>query len=282
MSAEIPGVLLDNIRLYARPFAQYSPTIITRFPLGKEPLFPFEMGSDRGLGVLLLCAALYRPGAETRAANLIAGLYSRMGNDIFRLNRISFEKLQGELMKLPMAPDVEEQKRIPGILRSVCDFFFKTGSLGEWMAFANNWEALVAELSAEIFWMGKHSKWHTKSRYFFWLTSFQTDFAVNFPQALGFRWPVGEGHLRFRRNFPPVGRKPEKYASSKPELQTEFFILGCKIFPEEPWKLFQPLDAYLRPELEHEYLCRKLQGSCHSCPLVKSCPAAKYFNAFMY
>ena len=181
-------------------------------------------------------------------------------------------------MKLSLAPDLEEQKRIPGILRSVCDFFYKTGRLGKWMSSKNDWEGLVSELSAEIFWMGKHSKSRIKSRYFFWLTSFQSDFSGRFPQALHFAWPVGEGHSRFRHNVlrPDAARS----VSLTPQTQSAFFKnLGEELFPEEPWKLFQPLDAYLRPEKEHEYLCRKIQGGCHSCPLVKLCPAAKYFTS---
>ncbi len=277
MNMVFPKSLLDNIRLYAEPFTHHPPSIITRFSGDKDSLFPFEMDSDRGLGILLLCAALYRPGAETRAANIIAGLYSRMGNDIFKLNRIPFEKLQAELAGLPLAPDMEEQKRIPGILRSVCDFFYKAGSLQKWMVSTKDWERQTSELSAEIFWMGKHSKSRIKSRYFLWLTSFQADFSVRFPQALQFAWPVGEGHLRFRRNF--LASRTHRSASA-PEMQANFFTnLGREIFSEEPWKLFQPLDAYLRPEKEHEYLCRKVQKNCDSCPLVKSCPAAKYFIA---
>ena len=279
MNLPVAENLLNAFRLYAVPFVGHPPAIITRFPGGKDPMFPFEIGSDRGLGVLLLCAALYRPGAETRAANIIAGLYGRMGNGIFKLNRIPFETLQSELASLPIAPDAGEQKRIPGILRSACDFFYKAGSLWRWMASAKDWESLVLELSEAIYWMGKHSKWRIKSRYFFWLASFQTDFAVRFPQTGNFLWPVGEGHSRFRRNLLPS--KGGYAFASTPESQMRFFFkLGVEFFPGEPWKLFQPLDAYLRPEKEHEYLCRKVQGSCHLCPLQKLCPAAVYLNTF--
>ncbi len=229
------------------------------------------------MGILLLCAALYRPGAENRASQVITGLYARLGNDIFKLNRIPFEVLQNALSDLPIAPDHEEQKRIPGILRSVCDFFYEAGSLEKWLASAQDWETRVQQMSESIYWMGRHSRWRTKSRYFLWLASFQSGFASRFPQSAGFSWPIGEGHARFYRD---ILRAETKGAPGfSPEERLRFFAaVGKDVFPSEPWKLFGVLDGYLRPEKEHEYLCRKLQGGCKPCPLVKRCPAARYFG----
>jgi hypothetical protein len=277
VSVPIPGDVLSHLRLYAAPFANHPPVIITRFPGGKEPRFPFDIGSDRGLGVLLLYASLYRPGAESRAARILAGLYANLGNDIFKLNRVPFEILQMALKNLPIAPDEMEQKRIPGILRSVCDFFYHAGSLGKLLDSSGNWETIVRELSEGIYWMGKHSPWRTKSRYFLWLASFQPGFAERFPQAARFSWPVGDGHTRFYYNIVrPVARlAPE----STPETRLQIFTeLGRDAFPGKPWRLFQPLDAYLRMEKEHEYLCRKIQGGCQPCALAKLCPAAGNFG----
>jgi hypothetical protein len=70
---------------YAAPFEKHPPEILAGFAQGA---FPFEAGSDRGLGILLLSAAVYRPGGEAAAARLITGLYLRFKNDIFKLNRI--------------------------------------------------------------------------------------------------------------------------------------------------------------------------------------------------
>jgi hypothetical protein len=277
VSSPIPGDTLSRLRLYAAPFAKHPPAIVTRFPGGKEPQFPFDIGSDRGLGILLLYASLYRPGAESRAARILAGLYAGLGNDIFKLNRIPFETLQTALKDLPVAPDEMEQKRIPGILRSVCDFFYRAGSLVKRLDASGNWETIVRELSEGIYWMGKHSPWRMKSRYFLWLASFQPGFAERFPQAARFSWPVGDGHGRFYYNIirPGLRQTPE----STPETRLRVFMeLGRDAFLKEPWRLFQPLDAYLRREREHEYLCRKIQGGCQTCALAKPCPAAGNFG----
>ena len=180
--------LLESFRLYAAPFSQSPPLITTRFKEGANPLFTFTLDSDRGLGILLLCASLYKPGGETTAHEMIAKLYERFGNDIFKLNRLPFEKLQ----KAVEGGEGEDQKRIPAILRSVCDFFYRTGSLNRWLESQKDWEPGVVELSSEIYWMGRYSQLRTKSRYFFLLASFQSGFAEKFPSAAEFQWPVGE------------------------------------------------------------------------------------------
>lgn len=277
MSVPIPGNVLSHLRLYASPFANHPPVIVASFPGGKEPQFPFDIGSDRGLGVLLLYASLYRPGAESRAARILVGLYTGLGNDIFRLNRVPFEILQAVLKDLPIAPDDMEQKRIPGILRSVCDFFYRTGSLRNRLDSSEDWETIVRELSEGIYCMGKQSVWRTKSRYFLWLASFQPGFAERFPQAVRFSWPVGDGHARFFYNI--IRQRARQAPESTPEARLRVFTeLGREAFPVEPWRLFQPLDAYLRMEKEHEYLCRKIQGGCQICALAKLCPAAGNFG----
>lgn len=271
MNALVSPNLLENLRAYSKPFNEHPPVIVTRFEGGANPLFPFTIDSDRGLGVLLLCAALYRPGGEAGAGRTVSALYEQLGNDVFKLNRLPVEILQKAV-----GSDGEEQKRIPGILRSVCDFFYKTGSLSQWLASDTDWEKCVNELAAEIYWMGRHSQLRTKSRYFFWLASFQPEFVNRFPQAMRFCWPVGEGHLRLYHN---ILSPKTKQSLANPEKRLHVFSeITREIFPDAPWTGFQPMDAYLRPEKEHEYLCRKVQGGCNPCPLRKFCPAAKFFT----
>ena len=276
MNAPVPAGLVSSIRLYAEPFAKHPPAIFSCFPGGGDPLFPFEPGSDRGLGILLLCASLHRPGGEARVARSIAKLYMELGNDIFKLNRIPFEDVRAVLMNGASPVEAEGQKQIPGILRSVCDFFYKVGSLGDWLSSASDWETRVREMSEGIYWMGKLSRWRTKPRYFLWLASFQPGFAARFPQACDFFWPAGEGHARFYHDIlSPAAKKP---LATDAETRLRYFTeVGRQIFPLEPWKLFQPLDAYLRPEKE-EYLCREIQGGCRSCSLKTVCPAARHFG----
>lgn len=264
----------EALRRYAAAFEAHPPEILAALS-GPEQVFPFEAGSDRGLGILLLCASLYRPGAEADNARLIVSLFERFGSDVFRLNRIPFEDLRDAVESSGAISDAAERARVPGILRSVCDFFYRVGPLGPWLANAPDWEMRVMELCGEIYWMGRHSQMKNKARYFLWLAAG----TGRYPQAMDFAWPVGEGHLRFYMDFlrapgPRWGAaRPPSFDASR-RLQT-FQALAKETFPEEPWKLFAPLDAYLRRGGVLQLRCRTVQGGCRSCPLASACPAAQ-------
>jgi hypothetical protein len=265
---------LRKLRQYAEPFAAWQPPIFEFFPGGKSPLFPFLPESDRGLGMLLFQAALYRPGAENWSAQVLAGLYRVLGTDLFKVNRLPFAVLQKALTGLPRWPDPEEQRRVPGILRSVCDFFYGAGGLGKWLESSADWETRARELGEGIFWMGKRSRLRTKARYFFWLASFQGGFAERFPQAQPFLWPVAEGHLRL---YHGVLRPRARKSFSNPEEKLRWFhALGNELFPRQGWRLYQPLQAHLRPDPEHGFQCRAF-GGCRPCALAAICPAANQF-----
>jgi hypothetical protein len=276
-----PAALTDALRRYAAPFESHPPEIFAYFPNSTEPLFPFEASSDKGLGVLLLSAALYRPGGEAAAAHIIAGLYRAFKNDIFKLNRIPFESLKAEVEALGVIADEAERTRVPGILRSVCDFFYRVGPLGPWLQNAPDWEMRVMELCGEIYWMGRHSVMKNKARYFLWMAA--NAFASAGEQSKDFAWPVGEGHLRFYMDFvKPAWKKGSTSSGSAAGFDAEkrlktFQALALSVFPEAPWKLFGPLDAYLRRGGALQYRCRTVQGGCRQCPLASGCPASAAF-----
>ena len=267
----------EALRRYAAAFENHPPEILASF----AEVFPFEPSSDKGLGILLLSAAVYRPGAEAAAARLIVGLYRRFKNDIFKLNRIPFESLKEEVEALGVIADISERARVPGILRSVCDFFYRIGPLGPWLNNAPDWEMRVMELCGEIYWMGRHSVMKNKARYFLWLAARASQ------SGRDFAWPVGEGHLRFYVDFlKPAWKKPGAGTSSgsggiagfdaSKRLKT-FQELARTVFPEAPSKLFAPLDAYLRRGGSLQYRCRTVQGGCRPCPLAPGCPASAHF-----
>jgi len=276
VNAAVPPAQSTALRKYAAAFASQRPPIFDFFPGGSRASFPFGIDSDRGLGILLLFAALYRPGQEVRAAEIVGGLFKSLGLEVFKMNRIPVARVRVALDGGQFS-DPEEQQRVPGILRSVCDFFFHTGSLGKWLSAATDWEDCAKEISERIFWMGKRSRLRTKARYFLWLTTFLENFRNRFPVARDFAWPVLEGHARL---FHLVLRPRAKAAWSSPEGKLKWFSqCGREIFPQEPWRLFQPLKSYLYPVSEREYLCRKVQGGCRPCPLASLCPASKHLIA---
>ena len=273
MNSEFSAELISRLRKYADPFVAHPPSIISHFSGGAEPYFPFEIGSDKGLGVLLLNAALYAPGDEIRSAELISGLYSRMGDRIFKLNRIPFEELRKNLSGLPAPSDLEGRKRVPGILRSVCDFFYRTGSLGNWLKGDGDWEGKVLNLSGDVFWMGKTSRLRTKARYFLWLTTFQSDFNSKYAVGENFNWPISAGHARFRLDF--MRTRGKNFTENTPEYRLQFFTkLARETFPSAPWRLFLPLSSYLKPGKTLGFECRRIQGGCPSCSLAMLCPSS--------
>jgi hypothetical protein len=275
---ETTPAVIAKIRLYAEAFDKRPPPILAHFPGGADPVFPFAADSDRGLGILLFAAALHHPGGEAAVARLLAGLYRAHGNDIFKLNRLPFEPLRDQVNALAAegrGMNEEARDRIPGILRSACDFFYRVGALGPWLASASDWEIRAGELCNEIYWMGAHSRARTKARLFFWLACQVPGFGARHSQAAAFEWPISDGHMRFwidilKPGRTAGGRTPE-------ERVTAFAAFARTVFPGAPWRLFQPLDNFLRRDGAGGYVCRNVQGGCRPCPLSALCPAAANF-----
>lgn len=256
------------------------PPVLARFgnPAdGADRVFPFAPDSDRGLAVLLFAAALYRPGGAALAARVLAGLYQRYDTGLFKLNRLPFEPLRDAVAELAPRLEPEERDRIPGILRSVCDFFYRVGPLGPWLASAPDWETRAGELCHEIYRMGAQSRTRTKARHFLWLACQAPGFGARHPQALGFDWPTGEGHMRFLFD---VVRPPRGFRVPAPEERpAAFAALARAAFPEAPWRLHAPLEAFLRREGSGDFACRAAQGGCRPCALAPHCPASARFLA---
>jgi hypothetical protein len=297
VKVEASSAQIESLRRYAEPFDRVSPPLFALFPSPIPDrggsLFPFEADSDRGLGALLLASALYRPGGEAVAAHVIAALFRKFGNDIFKLNRIPFDAVRETVDAALEAWSAEasagtvhgvrlddaERARIPGILRSVCDFFYRVGPLGAWLDAAPDWETRTGELCNEIYWMGLRSRTRAKARMFFWSITQLPDFAARHPEwmrhAAAFQWPVTDGHMRYWIDILKPGRTAG--ARSPEERQTAFAALGQKAFPDAPWRLFLPLESFLRSGGAASYACRAVQGGCRPCPLASDCPAAGHF-----
>lgn len=354
MSIELSAAIRDRVRAYAGPFEAHPPAILSLFSgrteagTSDDGFFPFPADSDRGLGILLLTASLFRPGRPASGAGdpgsghggpssgpdevrpvagaadaghvhpgqepepvgrgvwdegrpvghgygadearVIAGLYHQYGTDIFRLNRLPFEALRGRTEALAAHWDVAERARIPGILRSVCDFFYRVGPLVSWMA-AADWEQRAGEIAQEIYWMGARSPTRTKARLFFWLACGIPGFGHRDDmraRARDFAWPTSDGHLRVVYDILGPARMAggPSAVASRPSLGVfrgagtrgeAFAALARALFPEAPWRLYQPFEAFLKPERGGSFRCRTVQGGCRPCALAPVCPAARNF-----
>jgi hypothetical protein len=277
--------LLDRIRAYILEFKDSRPAFFENFQGGSDPIFPLEVHSERGVGMLLYFCALYQGIGEGRLSRVLAYLWKQYDKDLFRLGRLPFLDLQDRMKALTDLHDWPLWSKSPGILRSVADFFYRHGGLLAWVHAQGDAEKCITTLSEEIFLMGKTSLFRSKARYFLWMVT-RIDGAR--PERFWTpetRLPLTLGHGRFIREFGPLkGRKAVPW--TRPEEKLDFFHRFHRLLnPDAPWLVFPALDAFMRPQAgprketekaAPEWLCRKVLGGCVRCPLAPECPGRDF------
>lgn len=265
--------LLEKIRAYASDFAGIKPTVLEYFEGGSKEIFPLKAESDRGSAMLLIYCALRQNISEELLMGFLAHLWKEYGPDILRLNHLGFAELQGRVDAFPGLREWSLRSKVPGILRSACDFFFRRGRLGQWLRNTRDGEECVRILSEEIFMMGKTSEFRYKPRRFLWLMTrlpgaepetFWTEDTLLCPTA---------GHSRLLRELGPLkGRRiPWTTPAEKIAYHNRFHHL---VAPGRTYLVAAGFDAYLEPHPEEKWQCRKLLGGCANCVLVSDCPGS--------
>lgn len=267
---------LGNLRAYVEAFRGRAPSPFAWFEGGTQARFPFPPGSDRGAALLLSFCALYQGISEAKLMALLARLWGEYGTDFLRLNKLGFEGLQASIEGDRGLGNWAIRKQAPGILRSVCDFFFRHGSPVAWVRGVADGEECVRILCEEIFLMGKTSLFKSKARYFVWLL---TQLPDAHPQSFwteGTLLPITTGHMRFLREFGPLQERksvPWRGPEEKLDYLNRFFRL---LSPQAPWSVYLPLDAYLKAldpkQTPPRWECRDALGGCLQCPLAPLCP----------
>jgi hypothetical protein len=278
---------IENIRAYVLGFQNVRPPVFRWFQGGAEPVFPWAPQSDRGTAMLLFFCALYQNIREEKLIRFLAYLWKEYDKDVFRLNKVPFAELQERVQRLTDLSDWVLWSKVPGVLRSVCDFFFRHGRLLPWVQVLGDGEKAIEILSDEIFMMGKTSVFKSKPRYFLWLlTQMEGVKAESFwgPKT---RLPITPGQMRLLREFGPLkNRKRAPWSTPEEKLGycNRFFRF---LVPERPWSVYTALDAYLKPNgfsrpsaspqnpdsrEERKWLCRDVLGGCLQCALVANCP----------
>jgi hypothetical protein len=294
---------IEKIRAYVSDFRSARPPVFEWFQGGRDPLFPYAPESDRGTALLLCFCALYQGIHAEKLIRVLAYLYREYDSDFFRLSKLPFDDLQARMQRLTDLKDWDLVSKVPGILRSVSDFFFKHGRLLPWVHGQADGEETVRVLCEEIFMMGKTSALKSKPRYFLWLLT-------QLPGAEPARFwtartmlPITPGHVRFLREFGPLkNRKHSPWTTPEEKLAycNRFFRM---LAPENPWIVYTGLDAYLKPngywnapqvvirqkptdrnsfagkteaekdsDPERKWLCRDILGGCLQCALAPDCP----------
>jgi hypothetical protein len=267
---------LDEIRLYISGFRDRPPTPFAWFAGGNKNAFSLEPGSDRGVALLLAFCALYQGLSEARLMALLTQLWNFYGPDFLRLNKLPFEELQTRIEGQPGLADWSIRKQAPGILRSLCDFFYRHGGPLAWVRSVGDGEECIRVLCEEVFLMGKTSLFKSKPRYFLWLLTQLPDAHPETFWGERTLLPITPGHLRFLREFGPLRERksaPWRGAEEKLDYVNRFFRL---LAPDAPWSAYAPLDAYLKPAepkgIPPQWECRLALGGCLQCPLVAHCP----------
>lgn len=269
--AERNSSLLPKIHAYCSDFNRMAPPPFAYFEKGSQPIFPIAVESDRGTALLLLYCALHHHISEDRLMRFLAYLWKEYDTDIFRLNRMPFEDLQNKIQRLNDLAKWPLWPKAPGILRSVCDFFYRHGPLLAWVREIADAEKCVEMLAEEIFLMGKSSEFRPRPRYFLWLLAHLKDARPEdfwSPRTLLCPTP---GHGRFIREFGPLKNRRQVPWNTPQEKLAYFNRFYQALSPGRSYLVFAGLDAFLKPDPEFKWACRKMLGGCAQCALVETC-----------
>jgi len=279
--AERNRARIGTLRTYVERFPARPPSPFEWFQGGARAEIPLAAGSDRGAGLLLAFCALYQGIPEAKLMGLLAGLWREHGTDFLRLNKLPFDALQARIDGQAGLEGWAIRKQAPGILRSVCDFFYRHGSPLAWIRSVGDAEACVQILCEEIFMMGKTSLFKSKARYFLWLMARLPDAHPETFWTERTLLPITPFHLRFLREFGPLRdhrSAPWHGPGEKLDYVNRFFRL---LAPDAPWSAYAPLDAFSKPiphapvptgRAQPQWECRIAWGGCLECPLAPICP----------
>ncbi len=236
------------------------------------PLLPFEPASERGSAFLLFAAALKGLIPESKMGDFLLLLWDRFGIQIFRLSHRPYEDLTAFLSGVEGLPE-SSLIRIPGVLRSVTDFFFREGSVLRFLARLKHFEEGVNQLAESLFWMGKNSEYRNKPRYFFWLCERVHLLPAHLSEA-GFP-PVSMGVSRFVYEFGTLATK-KKWKAALPDHKLRLGAAMAKeISPHSAWNAVLPLDEFLERRGPNAFACQQVRQGCGNCPLQRHCSIGK-------
>jgi hypothetical protein len=229
---------------------------------------PFPKHSDRGLAFLLMYSALRGLIPESRLAMTLFGLWEKWGQDLFRCSHLKFEDLANSLSDWNGQGEGPLQK-VPGVLRSVSDFFFKTGSLNSWLNSCSDGEQVIQTLAQEIFWMGKTSTYRNKPRHFVWLLA-----ATQFPHSSLYQSsfpPLSQGHFRFVMEWATPGFKKAFFDAPVRGKMEKWAQLIESSGQRNKWVGVSAFEGFLEKVEANLFRCQKQWNGCGNCPLKSYC-----------
>ncbi len=264
---------VKEIREYIQCFENQKPDIFTYFDGSRSYTFPFSIESESGLKLLLIYASLYQDLSEEHLSEYVIKLYQQYKEELFNLEEVSFADLQSYTMSEAKKYRWELTPKIPGILKSLTDFFSQVKELNRYLQQGIDTEKIVYQLTHKIFYMGKTSLNKFKSRYFMWLV-------LNvYSEWSSFLWteksllPITPGAQRFLYFLGPL-KSSRGTAVSQRERIKVMSQLFKKIEPREPWRYFTAFESFQKPLSTFSnvlYQCQKVLNGCENCPITNEC-----------
>jgi hypothetical protein len=197
-------------------------------------------------------------------------LYIRYTDKLFLLNQISYDSLERGISAAIPFEGWRIQKKVPGILRSVCDFFLAHGSLELLLNNLNGSEELVKLVSTEVFYMGRSSIMKFKARTFALLIVKGFEEIQRRFWNSGSLLPITSGANRLMYFIGPLKFQKGEKLSGENKLQyfNRFYNF---LFPNASWKVFSAFDMHKKGTDSELYECQKVISGCLNCPIAKFC-----------
>ncbi len=239
---------------------------------------PFSWTSNRGIACLLIYASLEPELGKVHALQLMEKLWNFFGEKIFALSKVSFNELLIQCSTENQKSDVTD--RLPGILRSLSDFFFEHRSLINWIVECESSECCVEILSQKLFRMGSVSPQRYKARLFCCLycelnDSFKDEIEVS--GTYGKFWssdslvPYSRNQWLMLSTIGPMVNRKKKITSlmERMDYTNRFYRY---LFPKRSWMVRRAFDSFGSKMFTNHWDCQAQLKGCLQCSLQAFCP----------
>ncbi len=239
-----------------------------------EGTFPYYIKSENGLRFLLLYHALKQNVRSDILLHFLLKCWQVLNVSIFRAGDLPFGDVYRLIQCDVKMRNWEWEKKFPGIVRSVGDYCKKYDPLSTHFSKKSHSEIFVNHISHSIFFMGKHSVMKLKAR------SLSLDILRYVLGNVSDWWdrssivPISPGAHRFLTKIGPLNGRSEKFKEDMEKLCYFNKFYGY-LFPNQTWKVAQPLSSFQKKGEGSVFECEVYQGGCIQCSISRYCDKSK-------
>lgn len=223
-------------------------------------------------GTALLACVLGQDLTIAALRRLLVDLSSRLGPSLLRAWEVPWDELSRRC-DLPWLAHWPHRDPLPGWVTATGDFLRVHGDPAGWEHRFVRPSELVRALAREIPWMGRRSPTRVKAwRFARWLARGELGlpgWSAASREALPPPWPVLERPAR------SLSLLPAGWEASSPAERQAWSAAFCRMAaPEDPSRLWLPLETLLARGRQAPACEERLPGGCRTCPWRSDCPAA--------